>query len=183
LTGVPSAVAGGELGRGVKEIHVRIEESEGALPGTAFIDPGAEFVVPPLSAEGRYEVTYFAVDRLGNEESPQTLEVRIDRTPPTMTGLPPAPCVIWPPNHKMVHVADVVGHDELSGIAHVTVTATSSEPAAADDILIVGGSVSLRAIRDDEGPGRTYTLVATATDRADNTVTDTATCLVPHHRR
>ena len=98
---------------GVKEIHVRIEERDGALPGTAFIDPGAEFVVPPLSAEGQYEITYFAVDRLGNEESPQTLEVRIDLTPPTMTGLPPAPCVIWPPNEKMVHVADVVGSDDV----------------------------------------------------------------------
>ena len=58
----------------------------------------------------------------------------------------------------------------MSGIADVEVTGTSSEPAAAGDIRIVGGSVDLRAIRDDEGPGRTYTLVATATDRADNTI-------------
>ena len=100
-----------------------------------------------------------------------------------MTGLPSAPCVIWPPNERMVHVADVVGHDALSGIADVHVTGMSSEPAAAGDIAIVGGSVDLRAIRDDEGPGRTYTLVATATDRAGNTLTDTASCLVPHDRR
>ena len=168
---------------GVKEVHVRIEERAGAVPGTAFIDPGADLVIPPLSAEGRYEITYFAVDRLGNEEFPQTLEVRIDRTAPTVAGLPAAPCVIRPPNGKLVHVADVVGSDSLSGIADVHVTGTSSEQAAAGDILIVGGRVDLRAIRDDDGPGRTYTLVASVTDHADNTLTNIATCLVPHDRR
>ncbi len=166
----------------MKEIHVRIEESNGALPGTAFIDPGAEFAVPPLSTEGQYEITYFAIDRLGNEESPQTLDVRIDLTPPTMNGFPTAPCVIWPPNHKMVHVADVAGADALSGIANVQVTGTSSEPAAPGDIRIVKGSVDLRATRAGHGDGRTYTLVVSATDRADNTLTETATCLVPHDR-
>jgi mannose/cellobiose epimerase-like protein (N-acyl-D-glucosamine 2-epimerase family) len=168
---------------GVKEIHARIEERGGALPGAAFIGPGEELALPTLHAEGAYDITYFAVDRLGNRETAQTLIVRIDRTDPAITGLPPAPCVIWPPNQKMVHAADVEGSDALSGVADLQVTGSSSEPAAADDIRIVGGSVDLRAIRDDEGPGRTYTLVAWVTDRAGNTATAVATCLVPHHRQ
>jgi mannose/cellobiose epimerase-like protein (N-acyl-D-glucosamine 2-epimerase family) len=168
---------------GVKEIHARIVERDGALPGAAFIGPGEELTLPPLHAEGAYDITYFAVDRLGNRETGQSLTVRIDRTDPTITGLPPAPCVIWPPNEKMVHVADVEGSDALSGVADLQVTGSSSEPAADDDIRIIGGSVDLRAIRDDEGPGRTYTLVASVTDRAANTATAEATCLVPHDRR
>ena len=100
---------------GVKEIHVRVERTTATLPGTPTSTPVTEFVLPPLTDEGDYEITYFAVDRLGNPETPQTLVVRIDRTAPTMAGLPPQPCVIWPPNEKMVHVADVVGSDDLSG--------------------------------------------------------------------
>ncbi len=163
---------------GVKEIHARIEH-DGSAPGTAHIGPGDELVLPPLGAEGDHEITYFAVDRNGNREEPRSLSVRIDRTAPTLSGLPAAPCVIWPPNGRMVHVADVVGSDTLSGLGAVRVTGSADE-GTADDIRIVGGSVDLRATRDDDGPGRTYTLEATATDRAGNVTTDLATCLVPH---
>jgi len=52
-------------------------------------------------------------------------------------------------NRKMVHVADVEGNDALSGVDQVMVTGTSNEPGD-DDILIVGGSVDLRAERDAE---------------------------------
>ena len=138
-------------------------------------------MLPALSAEGAYDVTYFAVDRLGNREAPRTLTVRIDRTAPDVTGLPVQPCVIWPPNGRLVRVADIVGADSLSGLADLDVSATSSEPAGPADIVIEGGEVSVRATRDDEGPGRTYTVVATATDNAGNVTTRQATCVVPHH--
>ena len=167
---------------GVKEIHVRVEQSSPARPAVAYIDPGEAFVLPPLTEEGDYEITYFAVDRLGNPEAPQRLVVRVDLTAPTIAGLPPQPCVIWPPNEKMVQVADVVGSDDLSGLAGLVVTGAASEPVAEGDIRISGGRVDLRAARDDDGPGRTYTLVAAATDRADNVTTRGATCLVPHDR-
>ena len=168
---------------GVKEIHAIVTERDDAVPGVAFIVPGGELVLPPLSVEGAYDVAYFAVDRVGNQEVAETFTVRIDQTAPTISGLPPAPCVIWPPNEKMVHVADVVGSDALSGVADLQLTGSSSEPAADDDVRIVGGSVDLRAVRDDEGPGRTYTLLARVTDLAGNVATDEAACLVPHHLR
>ena len=70
-----------------------------------------------LPDEGVYDVGYFAVDLLGNREPAQHLSVRIDRTAPTVSGLPQQPCLIWPPNKRMVRAADVVSDDSLSGIA------------------------------------------------------------------
>ena len=169
-------------GVGVKEIRARVTERDGAVRATAVIDPGESLVLQALSVEGVYDVTYFAVDRLGNLEAPRTLTVRIDRTAPEVTGLPVPPCVIWPPNGKLVKVADVVGSDALSGLAVLDVSGTSSEPAGPADIVVTRGEVYLRAIRDDDGPGRTYTMVATATDKAGNDTTREATCVVPHHR-
>jgi len=164
---------------GVKEVHVLVDERTGSVPDKAFIDPGNDFALPPLSVDGDYEVTYFAVDVLGNTEAPRSLRIRIDRTAPSVAGLPQVPCVIWPPNAKMVHVADVVGQDAFSGLAEISVSAGSSEPGA-DDIVVSGGSVDVRAERDDEGPGRVYTMVATATDRAGNVTVQEGRCTVPH---
>jgi mannose/cellobiose epimerase-like protein (N-acyl-D-glucosamine 2-epimerase family) len=168
-------------GVGVEEIHARVTERDGLVRATAVIDPGEELTLPALGVEGEHDVTFFAVDRLGNREVPRTLTVRIDRTAPGVTGLPEQPCVIWPPNEKLVRVADVVGTDNRSGVASLQLSGTSSEPAAPDDIVIVGNTVYLRATRDDEGPGRTYTVVATVTDQAGNATTRQSTCVVPHH--
>jgi N-acylglucosamine 2-epimerase len=165
---------------GVKEIHVRVEDDTAATRRVAYIEPGNSFTLPPLTADGTYRVTYFSVDALGNTEKEQTLEVQVDRTAPSLTGLPKAPCVIWPPNRRMIHVADVVGSDALSGVAQVLVTGASNEPGD-DDIRIVGGSVDLRAERNGEGTGRVYTVNATVTDRAGNATTAKADCTVPHH--
>ncbi len=105
-------------GAGIQEIRARVTE-RGTAPycAMAVIDPGEELVLPALSAEGVYDITYFAIDRLGNQEPPQALTVRIDLTSPVLSGLPAQPCVIWPPNEKLVRVADVVAADELSGVA------------------------------------------------------------------
>jgi hypothetical protein len=167
---------------GVKEIHVRVEDDIATTPRVAYIDPGDTFTLPAFTADGDYDITYFSVDALGNSEDPKTLEVRVDRTAPSLTGLPTAPCVIWPPNERMIHVADVEGSDALSGVAQVLVTGTSNEPGD-DDILIVGGSVDLRAQRDDEGTGRVYTLDATVADLAGNVTAERAACTVPHDLR
>jgi hypothetical protein len=46
-----------------------------------------------------------------------------------------------------------------------------------------GFAVSLRAERLGSGPGRVYTVTATAKDQADNVTTATASCTVAHDRR
>jgi hypothetical protein len=143
-----------------------------------------------VSTPGITTVTYFATDAAGNEEAPQTLPVRLDGTAPSVNGLPARRCSLWPPNHEMQPVAVVTATDALSGVASLEVTVTSSEPSDPSDpdaIVTPDGSggyvVALRAERLGSGPGRIYTLTATAKDLADNVRTATATCAVPHDQR
>jgi hypothetical protein len=135
-----------------------------------------------ISAEGTTILSYFATDNAGNQETVKTLTVRIDKTPPVISGLPAPGCTIWPPNHKLVQVATVTAMDALSGVApgSFTVTGTSNDPANGQ-IVITGGPsqflVQLGADKDE-----VYTLTATASDLAGNTITQQATCTVPHNQ-
>src|SRR5437667_1704623 len=99
-------------------------------------------------------------------------------------------CALWPPNNQMVQVATVTAADALSGLApgSFQVTGSSNEPSdptKPDVVITSNGSggyvVQLRARRLGSGTGRIYTLQATATDLAGNTVTSTATCSVPRN--
>jgi mannose/cellobiose epimerase-like protein (N-acyl-D-glucosamine 2-epimerase family) len=166
---------------GVREVRAQVQPLTGGAPDEAWIAPGGELTLP-FAAQGDYAVTFASVDRLGNTESPQTLRVRVDLTAPTVSGLPLQPCRIWPPNERMVQVADVVGHDDFSGVSAVDVEVTVDEPATGD-VEIVGGVVRVRAIRDDEGDGRVYTITARVTDVAGNQTTESGVCVVPHHVR
>ena len=143
-----------------------------------------------ISTAGVTTVTYFATDAAGNEEAARTHTVRLDGSAPVIKGLPVAGCSLWPPDHELRQVAVVSAADALSGVASLQVTATSNEPSDPSDPDVVvtpdgsgGFVVELRAERLGSGSGRLYTLTATATDRADNAQTVTATCAVPHDRR
>lgn len=166
---------------GVKEIHVQLHDRAGLTPDHAVIEPGAHATVA-LATEGDYAVTYFAVDLLGNREPSRTILLGVDDTPPTVAGLPVEPCVIWPPNGRMVTVADAVGADVLSGLAGLVVGVTADE-AMAGDVLVDDGTVQVRATREGKGDGRVYTLTATVTDVAGNTAVEVGTCTVPHDQR
>ena len=78
-------------GVGVKQVHVTVETSDSAAPDTAFIHSGGDFTLPPFTVEGTYTITFHAVDALGNDEAPQTIHVRIDRTAPSVTSTFPDP--------------------------------------------------------------------------------------------
>lgn len=145
-----------------------------------------------VTKDGTTKLTYFATDNAGNREAEQSLILRLDRTAPTITGMPGHGCSVWPPNHKLVTVARVTASDDGSGLGAegLVLTATSSEPenGAGDgntgpDIVIAGGSVAIRAERSGTGVGRTYTIRATATDRAGNTTRAISVCVVPHDQR
>ncbi len=110
----------------------------------------------------------------------------IEATPPVISGLPSAGCVLWPPNHKLVQVATVTASDTL-GLASFNVTAISNEPSDSDEpeVIITGSDlepriVQLRAERLGSGTGRVYTITANATSVAGLSATSTATCTVPH---
>jgi hypothetical protein len=169
-------------GSGVKEMHYSLD---GAAKDSQFV-PGNS-ATATISAEGTTTLTYFAVDNAGNQETAKTLTVRIDRTPPTVTGMP-SNCSLWPPDHRLVQVASVSASDAISGIVGPpAVTATSNEPENgtgdgdfAPDVVISNGVVQVRVERAGNGTGRVYTMTAAASDLAGNTTTQTAICRVPH---
>ena len=169
-------------GSGVKEIHVSLT---GASTGS-YIIPGNGGSTQ-VTAEGTTFASYFAVDNAGNQESTGMVRLQIDRTPPVLSGLP-ASCTIWPPDHRLVHVALIKASDNLSGVAGpLSIAVTSNEPEAglgdgdlAPDIVISGGDLKVRAERSGRGAGRVYAISATAADVAGNIATTTATCSVPH---
>src|SRR2546422_138055 len=91
-------------------------------------------------------------------------------------------CTLSPPKHQLVQVATITASDALSGVATLTVTATSSEPDSGTgggdvpgDIVINGGIMQLRAERSPSGKGRTYTINATAVDVSGEAATSTGT--------
>jgi probable HAF family extracellular repeat protein len=120
------------------------------------------------------------------------ITIKIDKTPPVISGMPAAGCSLWPPNHKLVQVATVTAADALSGLVpgSLKVTGSSNEPSsdAKDPEIVItpngsgGFTVQLQVDRSGSGKGRIYTLNATALDNAGNSITATATCTVPHDK-
>ena len=97
-------------GSGVKEISTTLT---GAQTGSG-VTPGSTASVT-ITAEGITTLTFFARDNAGNQETPQTVTIRIDKTAPTIAGsrLPPANAYGW--NNSDVTVHFDCG-DALSGI-------------------------------------------------------------------
>jgi len=116
------------------------------------------------------------------------VRVSTDTVAPVISGLPASQdCGLSPPNHRLVQVATVTATDTGSGVASLVINGTSNEPEnglgdgdVGPDIFINGGVVQLRAERSGGGDGRTYTLTATAADRAGNAATASGICVVPH---
>jgi hypothetical protein len=118
------------------------------------------------------------------------ITIKLDKTPPPISGMPAPGCSLWPPNHKLVQVATVTATDALSGLASgsLMVSGASNEPSSdpSDPEIVItpngsgGFTVQLQAERLGSGNGRIYTLNATVMDNAGNSSTATATCTVPH---
>jgi len=171
-------------GSGIKEITF---SQTGAQTGGGAV-PGASVSVRIVS-EGITTITYFAKDNLGNQESPKTVTVRVDKTPPAV-ACSVSPSTLWPPNHKLVPVtATVTVTDTLSGPdGFILQSLTTNEGSIAEESQgwVVGSpstSGALRAERDGRGTGREYALTWLARDLAGNTATCQATVSVPHDQR
>lgn len=117
-----------------------------------------------------------------------SVTIRIDQTPPAISGMPGADCSLWPPNHKLVQVAHIVARDGLSGVAPGSLMVRSSsneasDPREADTLVTPDGSggftVQLRVERNGNGNGRIYRVTASVADLAGNTATAAGTCVVP----
>jgi len=60
------------------------------------------------------------------------ITIKIDKTPPVISGMPAPGCSLWPPNHKLVQVAIVTAADALSALVpgSLKVTGASNEPSS-----------------------------------------------------
>ena len=125
-------------------------------------------------------IEFFEQGQAGSDDF--AFRTYIDTTPPTIVGMPVAPCTIWPPNHKLVQIAAITATDIGAGLApgSPSVSVASNEPVQPGDIVITNGVVQVAADRLGNGNGRVYTVVARASDLAGNTATATGTCRVPH---
>jgi predicted extracellular nuclease len=102
-----------------------------------------------------------------------------------------SPDRLFPPNHRYVDVqATIAADDDFDPAPDVSlVSATSSEPDNApggsdgnttkDVVVVDDDSFRLRAERDENGSGRTYTITYMVTDARGNSSTDSATVTVP----
>jgi hypothetical protein len=161
----------------------------GAQAGGAAVAGSAAAV--PISAEGVTTITFFATDNAGNQGSPKTFAVRIDKTPPNLV-CGALPEILWPPNHRLVPVTvSVTVNDALSGPGNfVLASVTSNERQPDNDVshdiqgFPVGRASTQGLLRAERGhTDRVYTLVYTGTDLAGNQGSCMVTVTVPHHHK
>ena len=120
-----------------------------------------------------------------------TLTTTVSNPPPVISGLAATATQLWPANHKFVDVAVDYAVSDNCGTVTSALTVTSSEPIAGtseddlspDWIVVDDHHVKLRAERDDDGPGRVYTITVTATNSQGGTSSSAVAVVVPHDQR
>ncbi len=144
---------------------------------------------------GMHHVTLRVTDNAGESDTDALVVTVADTTPPVLS-VSSDPALLWPPNHTLVPVqvawqtADLCDpHPSVvlvsvassdpddapgAGDGQTTMDISAAEPGTADS------EIMLRAERDAGGPGRSYSLVYSATDASGNTTQATAVVAVPH---
>ena len=105
-----------------------------------------------ITSEGYHTVVYYAVDSAGNEESPHTLNINIDKTPPVIKITGVRKGAVFVLGRKIPTVSYTVT-DKLSGMA-------------SQDAALTGGNANHAGI---------FTYTVNATDNAGNTAIKTVT--------
>jgi DNA/RNA endonuclease YhcR with UshA esterase domain len=139
-----------------------------------------------LTENGKYTIYYRSIDTSGNYESTKTIDVKIDKTAPTLNVSVDLP-ILSVPNHKLIDIKAFLKYsDSTSGIESVvleliTVNEANALPNDIDGAAYgtMDTAFKLRADRSGSGNGRIYTITYLATDKAGNTTRGTATVTVP----
>ena len=155
------------------------ESGEGIRPTHIYAHPG-RYLVTLIVSDGQARSS--AVANARGVTTATITTGSLDRTGPTIVGMPDEGCSIWPAIHRFVKVAKVSASDGESGLAPngLAIVVTSTDVVdITSDVSVDDGVVGLRAERSAEGVGRSYTITATATDRAGNVTRASATCKVP----
>ena len=154
-----------------------------ALSGLAPGSPPANTVI---SAEGvNQKVSGACQDLAGNTASATLTGINIDKTAPTISGMPAAGCV-FTETGKLIQIATVSGSDALSGLASLNVLVTSSQTSddvGEPDIVVTGSGLQPRTVQirtkiRNGAASRTFTINSTAMDAAGNLVNAISTCTV-----
>jgi hypothetical protein len=147
---------------------------------------------------GTTTVTFTADDGAGVIVSCSTSITVADTTPPVVR-VQASPAQLWPPDHTMRPVHLTVTAVDVCDPNPVVIlsSSSSSEPDDAPGqrdgrtsgdvqgatIGTLDTDVLLRAERDDQGPGRVYSLSYVATDASGNDATREARVEVPRNKR
>ena len=109
----------------------------------------------------------------------------VDTTPPRIASVTPSRTSLWPPNKKMTSITISVAVADLAdpNPACVVTGVTSNEDASGAWSLPGGLSVTLRADRNGNGPGRIYAIAVACTDASGNVANGTTGVVVPHDQR
>lgn len=128
-----------------------------------------------------------AIDNAGKISEVESREIKIDVTPPTITGVGADKPVLSPPNHKMVNVGvNYLAADNGSPIT-CALSVSSNEPVNGTDDgdtvpdweIVDANNVRLRSERSGTGNGRIYTITITCADGSGNFAVKTTTVTVP----
>lgn len=132
---------------------------------------------------GTTTVTATATNTAGTASCNFTVMVS-DTEAPVVSGMSASPNELWPPNNKMQDVTvNYSTADNCPGTLSCELTVTSNEGSSSDWQIVDAHHVKLRAKRDGNGNGRTYTIAATCRDAAGNTSSSSSTTVsVPHDR-
>ena len=111
--------------------------------------------------------------------------VRVDTTPPTISGASADPSVLWPPNHKMIDVTVDYDATDDSGTVECTlgpiICNETRDPAVS--VVLDKNHVELRSERTGSGIGRIYVIPITCVDPSGNKSTKRVLVTVPHDQR
>lgn len=102
--------------------------------------------------------------------------------PPVISGVSVDQPTLWPPNKKMHTVTVSYGVADNCDGPVCSLSVTSNEGSSSDWQVIDAHTVSLRADRNGNGSGRTYSIPITCRDGGGAVSMQTATVVVPHNQ-
>lgn len=97
-------------------VSLSATDNETGLAGTYYSVDGSEYKAGTsfmIEEEGVHNVSFYSVDKVGNKETAQTIEVKIDQTAPVTKAEAPAG---WSKENAAVKLA---ASDEASGVAQI----------------------------------------------------------------
>ncbi|MDO8498853.1 MAG: hypothetical protein Q7S44_03645 [bacterium] len=137
-----------------------------------------------ISTKGISKLKFRSMDKAGNEEIPQELEIKIDKTTPVI-ALNVSSDIIWPPDKQMINVTiSGSAEDNISGLASKNLSVNDEYHVynlTFDDLNQI---VPLEAWRNgNDSDGRTYKVQAKTEDKAGNVGIVEKVVLVAHDQK